>query len=379
MFDFLKKAVSKVVEKVTKKKDSEEIKEKEEAKEDVKKTEKKEVKKTKQVGKKKEAQEKPAPKKQKKEQSKQKKNEVKRKKIEEKAKVGILKKVTSIITGKIKIEEKDIIEMLDEFEIHLIEADTALEVAEEIKEKLKKRLVNKEIEKGKLKEVVKEEMEKILLETLPETQDILKAIKESNKKPYKIVFFGPNGSGKTTTIAKIAFMLKQNNLSVVVAASDTFRAAAIEQLQIHCDKIGVKLIKGAYGADPTSIAYNAVEHAKANRIDVVLIDTAGRLEVDTNLMKELEKIVRVIKPDLKIFVAESIAGNSLYDMIKEYNEIVGMDGVILTKLDLDPKGGVILSIYKATGLPILLISKGQGYEEIEPFNKEEFVERILSE
>ncbi len=373
MFDFLKKAVKKVVEKVGKDKKGEEVvkeKEKIEKVEEeakvVKKAEGKERKeKEKSLVKEKEKKEKKAVKKQ-------------RKKIEEKAKVGIIKQVASLITGKVRIEEKDIEEMLEEFEIQLIEADTALEVAEEIREELKKRIVGKEVEKGKLKEILKKEMEDILLSMLPEKKSIVEEVKKG-EKPFVIVFFGPNGAGKTTTIAKIAKMFKDNGISSVVSASDTFRAAAIEQLQIHCDKVGVKMIKGSYGADPSSVAYNAINHAKTKGIDVVLIDTAGRLEVDTNLMKELEKIVRVTKPNLKLFVAESISGNSLYDMVKEYNEIVGIDGVILTKVDLDPKGGVLLSLYKATGVPIYMISRGQGYEEIEEFDKKSFVERILSE
>jgi fused signal recognition particle receptor len=227
---------------------------------------------------------------------------------------------------------------------------------------------------------VKEEIKKALLKYLEKSSsdfDIVEFCKKS-EKPVKILFLGPNGSGKTTTIAKIAKMLKENNLRCVFAASDTFRAAAIEQLEIHAKNLGIKVIKHEYGSDPASVAFDAVEHAKANSIDVVLIDTAGRQETNRNLIEEMKKISRVIKPNLKIFVVESIAGNSLIEQIREFKKNVGIDGIILTKLDCDEKGGAILGISKLTDIPIYYISYGQEYDKIEKYEPARFLERILS-
>lgn len=389
MFGLLKNAVKGIVEKISgkgKKKDEERgAKAEERAKaRDVgrakkEKEEKPEKAKLKRVEERKEEKAKGEKKRKEGEVLKKEKGKAKRRKIEEKAKVSLPKAITSLITGKVKIEEKEIEEMLDEFELSLLEADVALGVAERIKERLKERIVGKEVEKNKLKEFVKSAIEETLKELMPSPMDIVEEIKKSEERPYKVVFFGPNGSGKTTAIAKLANALKNEGLSVVLSASDTFRAAAIEQLEEHAKRLNVEIIKGKYGADPSSVAYSAIEHAKAKGIDVVLIDTAGRLEVDTNLMRELEKIVRVVKPNLKLFVAEVIAGATIYDVVKEYDEIVGIDAVVLTKMDLDAKGGVALSIYAATNIPVAFVSYGQKYEEIKPFDKEEIVEAILSE
>ncbi len=302
------------------------------------------------------------------------------KRVKEKLKVGLLKKAKALITKKIKIEEKDISNLLEDFEVELIEADAAFEVAEIIKEELRKKLIGKEVSREELNSIVKEVLKETLSSIMPPPIDFLSLVREllNKEKPLKIVFFGPNGSGKTTAIAKVANLLKNNSISVVIAASDTFRAAAIEQLNIHAERIGVKLIRGEYGSDPSSVAYNAIKHAEAKGVDVVLIDTAGRLEVDTNLMRELEKIVRVTKPSLKIFVVDSTIGNAAYDMVREYNDLVGIDGIILTKVDLDSKGGVVISLYKETEKPIFLVSFGQGYEQIESFDKNKFIDKILN-
>ncbi|MFC1682414.1 signal recognition particle-docking protein FtsY, partial [Nanoarchaeota archaeon] len=200
----------------------------------------------------------------------------------------------------------------------------------------------------------------------------------SDKKfePYIILFCGINGSGKTTTVAKIAEYLKKNNLTCVLAAADTFRAASIEQLKKHSEKLNVKVIANEYGSDPAAVAFDAVKYAEKNKIDCVLIDTAGRIHTSKNLLKEIEKISRVTKPDTKIFVGESITGNDAIEQVKTFNFEIGIDGIILTKADIDEKGGTALSVGYVTKKPILFLGTGQEYEAIEVFDKEKFIEKL---
>jgi len=212
---------------------------------------------------------------------------------------------------KYKISEEDFNNIFENLEMLLLENNVALEVVEDIKSKLSKRLIGKEIKQEELESEIKKELKSTLNEILIEPDDPLDAIKEKKKegKPFIILFFGINGTGKTTTIAKLANLLQKNNLSVVLAAADTFRAASIEQIQIHADKLKIPLIKHDYGSDPAAVGFDAIRYAEKHKIDVVLIDTAGRMHTKTNLLTEMDKICRVTKPDLKIFVAESIAGN----------------------------------------------------------------------
>ncbi len=292
--------------------------------------------------------------------------------------VGLGKKALALITGKIKIEEKDLIPALEELELALIEADVAFDVVEAIIEEIKVKLIGKELSPKEVEKAIKDVIKDTLSQSIHEPdKDLLKIIKASDKRPFVIVFFGVNGVGKTSTIAKMAKLLEDNGLKVSIAAADTFRAAAIEQLEEHAKNLNIDFVKGAYGDHPATIAYNAIEHAKARGIDVVLIDTAGRQDINRNLMKELDKVVRVAKPDLKLFIGESLAGNALYDQVSTYNDVVGIDGIILTKLDLDPKGGTAISASKATGVPIYYITVGQGYDDIKPFTKEWLIDRVL--
>ena len=193
------------------------------------------------------------------------------------------------------------------------------------------------------------------------------------------MFVGPNGHGKTTSIAKLSYLLKQNNLSVVFAAADTFRAASIEQLEKWGEKTNSKVIKQQYGSDPAAVCFDAIKHAKAKGIDVVLIDTAGRSELNTNLMEQLRKIVRVANPDLKIYVGEALAGNAAVEEAKKFNEIIDIDGVIMSKTDCDVKGGSILSISYETKKPILFMGVGQELNDLKPFNKQWFLDKIFEE
>ncbi|WP_297073999.1 signal recognition particle-docking protein FtsY [Thermococcus sp.] len=299
------------------------------------------------------------------------------KKVETEKKPGIIERLLQV-----EIKEKDVEDALDELELELLEADVALETVEVLREKIKEKLVGKKVRIGTNKaELIENALREVILEILtPEKKlDLLEMIRSKEEKPFVIVFVGFNGSGKTTTIAKLAHWLKKNGLSVVVAASDTFRAGAIEQLEEHAKRVGVKVIKHDYGADPAAVAYDAIQHAKARGVDVVLVDTAGRNELNRNLMDEMKKIVRVTKPDLVIFVGDSLSGNAVVEQAKQFNEAVKIDGVILTKLDADARGGAALSISHAIGAPILFVGVGQGYDDLKLFDEKWFVERIFGE
>jgi fused signal recognition particle receptor len=275
-----------------------------------------------------------------------------------------------------KLTREDLEPILENFEVELLEADVAFEVSEKIKNDLIKELEGKEIRKGSEKEVVVEAIRKSLsgILDLPKI-NLEEEIKK--KKPYLIVFFGFNGSGKTTTIAKVANFLTKKGFTCVLAAGDTFRAASIEQIEEHAKKIGVPVIKQKYGADPAAVIFDARKYAEAKKIDVVLADTAGRSYTNENLMEELKKIVRVNKPDLKVLVIDSLTGNDAINQAKFFNEI-GVDAVIFTKLDVNEKGGAILSVSYLLKKPILFVCDGQKYEDIKYFDKEEFLNNLLS-
>jgi len=259
----------------------------------------------------------------------------------------------------------------------LLEADVALEVADHIKENMEKEMQGKSVYKNELDSFIKNSIRDSLEEIMVDAPDLISDIKGSGKKPYIIVLFGLNGSGKTTTLAKLAHMLKKNNLSVIAVAADTFRAASIEQLAHHGEKVGFEVIKANYGSDPTAVTFDGVKHAQAKGIDVVIVDTAGRQNINKNLMKELEKMMRVINPDLRLFIGEAISGNALYEAVREYEGSVGIQGVILTKMDLDAKGGTAISVSKALNVPIYFMTYGQKYEDIEVFRKEKIIDAVF--
>jgi fused signal recognition particle receptor len=194
-----------------------------------------------------------------------------------------------------------------------------------------------------------------------------------------ILFVGVNGTGKTTTLAKIANMLKKNGFSVVIAAGDTYRAGSIEQLELHAERLGIRVIKQDYGSDAAAVAFDAIAHAKAKHIDVVLIDSAGRMQSNKNLLEEMKKIARVANPDLKIFVGDALAGNDALSQAREFDAAIGINGAILTKVDADPSGGAALSIAFVTGKPVILIGVGQGYDDIKQFDPDWFAQRLIGE
>jgi len=298
----------------------------------------------------------------------------------EKLKAGLNSLVNKITTTELKAEQLQPI--LEEFKLSLVENDVAFPVAEKICEELGKRLEGLQVKRLEDKrKIVKENLQQVLLEILNtgEKIDLLKMAEEKRKKgePLVIVFVGINGTGKTTTIAKIAKMFSKKGFSVVLACSDTYRAGSIEQLGEHARRLGIRMIKHTYGADPAAVAYDATNYAKAHGINAVLIDTAGRIQTDRNLMNELAKIKRVINPDLTILVVDALTGNDAVMQAEEFNKAVGIDGTVLTKVDADVKGGSALSVTYFTGKPMIYIGTGQTYEDLERFNPEMFVEMIL--
>jgi len=286
-----------------------------------------------------------------------------------------VEKVPKKITQK-KITEKDLSQVLEDLEFSLLEADVALEVSDKIKEDLIKALVGKEVKRGKTKKIVEGTIHKSLLEILDVPKiDLEKIIK--NNKPCLILFLGFNGSGKTTNLAKFGYKFQKEKHSCIFAAGDSFRAAAVEQLQEHADKLGLKVIKHKYGADSAAVIYDAMEHARTKGIDIVLADSAGRIHTNQNLMDELIKIVKVNKPHLKFLVIDSITGNDAVEQAKKFDEAVGIDGVILTKIDVNTKGGAILSVCKILGKPVVALGVGQEYKDLKEFNRKELVEKLL--
>jgi len=277
------------------------------------------------------------------------------------------------------IREKHLENVLWEMELALMESDVAVEALEEMKAIIKKRLVGLRVEnRAAITPTIEKALKASLVELLSKTTFDPQTLLEKRDGPLVIAFVGVNGTGKTTTIARITDWLQQNGKSVVMAASDTFRAGAIEQLELHAQRLGCKFIKHQAGGDPAAVAFDAVEHAKAKHRDIVMIDTAGRMQTNSNLMDEMKKIKRVAKPDLIMFVGDSLAGNDAIDQAKKFHEAVGIDAVVLTKLDVDAKGGAALSISSAIGQPIAFVGIGQDYGDLMPFDAAWIVERIFA-
>ncbi len=282
--------------------------------------------------------------------------------------------------GGYKIKESKVDGMLWDLELALLESDVAQEVVEAIKGSIKEELRSTGIKKGvdskaALKIIIRKALKKVLEATCFNFDEYIARV----KKPIVLMFVGVNGTGKTTAIAKVTHHLQKQKRSCVMAAADTFRAGAIEQLERHATNLGVRIIKHKAGGDPAAVAYDAVNHAIARRKDVVLIDTAGRMQTNKNLMDEMEKIRRVAKPNLVIFVGDALAGNDAVEQAKKFNEAVKIDAAILTKIDADAKGGAALSIAFAVGRPIIFVSTGQGYDDFAPFNSDWMINRIFGE
>ncbi len=293
--------------------------------------------------------------------------------VKEEKKLGIFGKIKEKVITK-RISEEKFNELFEELELVLLENNVAFEVVEKLKEDLKKSLVDKPILRKEMDGLIETSLKNSIDGLFIDGFDIIGKIKE--KKPYIIVFVGINGSGKTTTLAKIANLLLENKKTCVIAAADTFRAASIQQLEEHGKKLGVKIIKHDYGSDAGAVAFDAIKHAEAKNIDVVLIDTAGRLHSNKDLMREMEKIVRVAKPDLKLFVGEAITGNDCIIQSIEFDKAIGIDGIILTKADVDEKGGTMISVSYITGKPILYLGYGQLITDLKKFNKDIIIKNL---
>lgn len=296
-----------------------------------------------------------------------------------------LRKAFGSLLQRVSTEElsgRKLEELLEEFKLRLVENDVAYVVAEHIVERLKGEVEGLKI--GRFEDKRKPLMgilRKILLEILNSggKLDLLSLAREKSRtgRPLTIVFVGINGTGKTTTIAKVAKYLTSHGFSVVLACADTYRAGAIEQLEAHARRLGLRMVRHKYGSDPAAVAYDAVAHAEAKGINVVLVDTAGRMETNRNLMEEMAKIVRVSGADLVFFVGDALTGNDAVAQAEEFSRFVKLDGSILAKVDADVKGGAAISIAYITGKPIVFVGVGQNYEDLEIFNPESFVERIL--
>jgi len=284
--------------------------------------------------------------------------------------------------AKTELKGKDLDNVLDEFQLSLIENDVAVSAADFISNELREKL--KDIQFARFTDPrtrVKVILQEVLLSLLQRAGqlDIFALIdkKKSAGEPAVLVFIGINGTGKTTSIAKLAHVLQKKGRTVILAASDTYRSGSIEQLEEHARRIGVRVIKHQYGADPAAVAFDAVNYAKAHMINVVLIDTAGRMQNNKNLLEEMRKIVRVTTPDLTILVVDALTGNDAVEQGKVFSEAVKIDGIILAKLDADVKGGSAISLSYIMGKPVAMVGTGQKYGDLEPFQAEAIVKNLI--
>jgi len=293
-----------------------------------------------------------------------------------------LKRVVKRVTRR-GLAPADVEDILWDLQVSLLESDVAVPVADGILARVREGISGLKLG---LTEDAREVVEGVLREVIKGTLvagevDVLKTIdsKRAQGQPAVLVFVGINGHGKTTTIAKLAKYLQDRGYKPVLAAADTFRAAGIEQLEIHAQRVGAPVIKQRRGADAAAVAYDAISHARARGLDVVLVDTAGRMQTDVNLMDEMRKICRVAKPDLTIFVGDALTGNDAVEQAKAFDQAVKISGSILCKMDADARGGAVLSIAHVTGKPILYLGTGQGYDDLIEFKPELILDALFAE
>ena len=298
----------------------------------------------------------------------------------QKLRAGLKGLVEKVATTQLKAEQIRLI--MQDFKLELVENDVAFSVADHIGVEMEKRLDGVQVKRVEdRKQLVKDNLRSVLLGILTPSERIdfsgLAEKKRGLREPFVVAFVGINGTGKTTSIAKVCRLLMKGGFSVVLACADTYRAGSIEQLEEHARRLGVRMIKHMYGSDPAAVAFDAISHARAHGINVVLIDTAGRIQTDRNLMNELGKIKRVVKPDLTVLTVDSLTGNDAVVQAEEFHKSVGVDATILTKTDADVKGGSALSVAYVTKKPILFIGTGQRYDDLEEFKPERFTDMIL--
>jgi fused signal recognition particle receptor len=299
----------------------------------------------------------------------------------ERLKQGIDSFISKVRLTELQDEKLDL--LLNDLRMSMLENDVALEVADRICEDVKKSLEGVKVRRlGDRSTLVRDILRQSIISILtpPDSRvDLLECAKHKRemKRPLVLLFAGINGTGKTTTIAKVARLFLENGFSTVLACSDTYRTGSIEQLEEHARRLGIRVVKHAYGSDAAAVAYDAIRHAESKGIDVVLIDTAGRMQTDRNLMDEMRKIAKVASPDLILFVGDALAGNDATQQAQEFAKFIDVSGTILAKMDADAKGGAAISIAYVTGKPILYIGVGQRYEDLKPFDPSMIVERIF--
>ncbi|HYA11137.1 MAG TPA: signal recognition particle-docking protein FtsY [Thermoplasmata archaeon] len=280
-----------------------------------------------------------------------------------------------------RVTEESLDDLLDTLEIGLLEADVALPVVERLRRDIRKEFAGRKLKRGlDVEEVIRATLERSVRAILAQPPlDVAAKVRARGDQPFVVLFVGVNGTGKTTTVAKMAVWLRSAGFSVVIAAGDTYRAGAIEQLLVHGERLGVRVVRQQEGSDPAAVGFDAIEHAKAKGIDVVLVDTAGRQHTNENLIEEAKKIRRVTSPALTLFVGDALAGNDVVSQAKLFDQVIGVDGLVLTKLDADVKGGAALSATFVTKKPIVFVGTGQGYSDLRPFDPEWMVRRLFAE
>ncbi|UTF54359.1 signal recognition particle-docking protein FtsY [Natronosalvus rutilus] len=294
--------------------------------------------------------------------------------------IGFGRKAKSLVRGKFVIEEDDLEGPLQELELALLSSDVEMGVVDEIVDNIREELVGEtRTFTTSTGAVVEEALKDAIYDVISVGQFDFDERIAIEDKPVVIVFTGVNGVGKTTSIAKLDRYFEERGYSTVMANGDTYRAGANEQIAEHARARDTKLIAHDQGGDPAAVLYDAVEYAEANDVDVVLGDTAGRLHTNEGLMDQLEKIGRVVGPDMTLFVDEAVAGQDAVNRAREFNAAAEIDGTILTKADADSNGGAAISVAHVTGKPILFLGVGQGYEDLERFDPDEMVERLLEE
>ena len=285
--------------------------------------------------------------------------------------------------GRVIKEGKVLNDLLEELEWMLLESDISSEAVTSVLAALRKSLLGARLRRGaELSKVLEAALKRALRNLLSagywDFDASVQSFLDKGDAPVVVMLVGVNGTGKTTTAAKIAHRLQSNGLSVIAAAGDTFRAGAIQQLESHCENLGIRCVSSQRGGDAAAIARDAIESANAKNIDVVLVDTAGRMQNKTNLMKELEKVRRVANPHLVLFVGDALAGNDAVDQARMFQEMMRFDGAVLSKMDTDAKGGAGLSIAFATGRPIVFAGTGQGYDDLLQFNPDWLLDEMFS-